>query len=113
LKDLKSVVIECVERAMADVFGSSAKDAVIYYLETKGVSVRDTAERPGKFIEALYEIFGVGAEILERRFVNDIGEALGIAPHGLKLQEIVEKATQHSQHQHKGNSQGGDPQPDP
>jgi hypothetical protein len=113
LKDLKRVVIECVERAMADVFGSPTKDAVIYYLETKGVSVGDAAERPGKFIEALYEIFGVGVEILERRFVNDIGEAFGIASHGLRLQEIVEKAAQHPQHQHKENSRGGDPQPDP
>ncbi|MBI2184113.1 MAG: hypothetical protein HYU39_04045 [Thaumarchaeota archaeon] len=85
------MVEELVEKVMRDVFGSSTADAVIYHLGVKGVSIKDAAQRPDKFMAALYEIFGAGAEVLEKRFVEDIGESLGVSSRGSRLQEIVEK----------------------
>lgn len=92
MKDWKQIVVECVDRVMTDVFGSSTKDAVIYHLGAKGVNIGDATERPARFMDALYGIFGVGAEMLEKSFVSEIGNAFGIGSPGLKLQDIVEKA---------------------
>lgn len=102
MEDWKRIVVECVEMVMRDVFGLSTKDAVFYHLKVKGVGIKDAAERPDVFMEALYGIFGVGADVLEKRFAAEVGEAFGFSSPQLRLQDIVEKARNRHTSEEKG-----------
>ena len=75
--------------ALDDIFGANATVAVLYHLEARGITIEEGVERPKEFIDALSDIFGVGAKTIEKALVDGVGEAPGINTKGMSLDQVL------------------------
>lgn len=66
-------ILECVENGMLDTLGRTAKEATLYFLETKeGVNLNEISRDPDAFVEALREIFGQGRAELMKAILKEL-----------------------------------------
>lgn len=81
--------MKCVEVGLVEILGPSGKDAIVYHLASKGVTIADSFDQPAKFAEAIRMIFSHGSEIIEDRFAECIGSAFQVDVKDRALPEIV------------------------
>jgi len=76
--NLNAQVLQCIDAGM-DSIGNTSKNIVYCYLVQKGKLTREgILDDPTSFIEALKNLFGQGAGILERTIVRQLRETFNI-----------------------------------
>jgi hypothetical protein len=80
-----------VDEAM-NAFGETAKLAIYYYMErSHDLKYNDIVERPQEFMEALREMFGYGADLIEDMLVEKLAAEFGIELKEVKFDKAVEE----------------------
>ena len=85
-------ILECVDIGMASL-GKSVTKAIIWHIEQNShLKLKDIPSKPNKFVEALEDILGPGAAMVERMIVMEVKAAFRIAGKAESFQEAVARA---------------------
>ena len=86
----EEVLLEAIDEEVS-LLGESAKQAVYFYLEKNyKISKRDIPFRIEGFTEAMENIFGVGAKVLEIRIMKNLFSKMGYLFPYFRTQERLE-----------------------
>jgi hypothetical protein len=73
----KKLLLEAIDKGLSSL-GISAKQAIYFYLErTFSIEKLDIPNKIGEFTNAIEEIFGLGAKILEIQIIKCLYEKVG------------------------------------
>jgi len=96
-EELKKRILRCVDKAL-DTFGESFRQVVYYYVgQNYGLKQQDIVDRPQDFVEALRNIFGAGADVIERVLAENIKSEFNIDIVEWSFAQAVEEARRYSQ----------------
>lgn len=71
-------ILACLDRAL-DILGPSVKYVIYFYLLKKeGVGPRDLIENPKRFLQALHNFFGNGADVMEYWINRELRKEAGL-----------------------------------
>lgn len=76
-RDFQNLLMEAIDEGLS-LLGSSSKQAIYFYLEkTFAIKKHDIPSKIGEFTNAIEEIFGRGAKILEIQIMKHLYEKVG------------------------------------
>lgn len=77
-KDLDKLLEEAIDDGL-NVLGKSGKQMLYFHLENNySVKKHEIAQKPEDFTEAIQEIFGAGASVLEKLILKSVYSKLGL-----------------------------------
>ncbi len=95
VRDFEEVLLEAIEEAL-ELFGSSVKEVVLFYCQTRhGVAREELPRRLAELVKCLEEIFSYAAVIIEHQVASNLYSKLGLrfAPRrNWRLLDYVEEA---------------------
>ena len=78
LGEFEAKLVEAVEEALTE-FDVVVKREVLFHLEKRhGIRLGEIPAKIEEFSQGLRDIFGIGAEVLERRIGRKLAEKLGV-----------------------------------
>ena len=86
------MVQECLEQALSETFGEESAKIVQYYV---GKSFGVTITKREEFSEALHELLGYGAQVVERKILGKLYLELGLRlkeKEGYTFTQYIEEA---------------------
>ena len=88
--NFEKVLLDAVDESLSWL-GESAKQTIYFHLETDyNISKQDIPHRIEDFTEALEDIFGLGAKLLEIKIVKNLFTKMGCLQPQLHTQESLE-----------------------
>jgi ribulose bisphosphate carboxylase small subunit len=92
VEQVKEQIQKCVEKGF-EFLDQSAKDSLYWHLENDfKISKELVAEKPAEFVAALYQIFGQGSMLLERRIASEIVRSFALSTGETDFARIVKLA---------------------
>jgi hypothetical protein len=77
-KEPREVFLSSIERAL-DTFGTSVRAVVYFELKRSfGVVREEIPQKPDSFVDAIDKIFGVGAAVVKKAILKELGASSGI-----------------------------------
>ena len=91
-QNFEDKILGCVDRGMATL-GESAAKAILWHIERNSrLKRKEIPTKPKQFINALKEMLGPGASVVERLIVRELHSAFGIAGSLESFAEAVARA---------------------
>jgi len=79
LESFEEMVLKTVDDTISEL-GPSARAALIYHLEKKGLRLNEVPNDPKKFETVLKDMFGPASEIIFSLILKRIAERIGVNP---------------------------------
>ena len=87
-KDLQRMLAKSIEEAL-DSLGGNAGQVILYHIEKEySLKVDDMIESPDSFVEALQDMFGLGAFTLEQIVVETVLRNMPVLRNGLRTRRF-------------------------
>ncbi len=96
-EELRTETLRAIDEGFKELLGDSCSRAVYYYFHMRtGLRVEDVVDRPEALVGFLREMFGAGAQVLERGLVKRLCAKFGINPRdveGADLASLIKALT--------------------